>query len=127
MQLINFLLLIINTGLVVGGQTMMKYGMSRIGDFSLMPFLSFIVKIFTSPFVMGGIAFYAVSTVVWLMILSRVNLSVAYPALSLGYVFILLVSGFYLKETVTPYHIIGITFIITGIYFVYVLAPVVKI
>lgn len=121
MQIVNFLLFILVNVLVVFGQTIMKYGMNKIGNFSSIQFSTFLVKLFTSPFVVIGIGFYAISTIVWLMILSRVSLSTAYPVLSLGYIFILLSSVLFLKESITLYHVIGVLLIIAGIYFIYVL------
>lgn len=125
MQLINFLLFILVNVLVVFGQVMMKYGMNKIGNFSSVPFGNFLVQIFTSPFIIIGIGFYAISTIVWLMILSRVSLSIAYPVLSLGYVFILLASALFLKETLNIYHVIGVISIIFGIYLIYVIGQTV--
>lgn len=115
----NFVLLLTNIGLVVSGQTLIKQGVNKIGDFRAMPFFDFIAKSFTSPSIIGGIFLYIVSTIIWLMLLSRINLSLAYPGLSLGYLIILGVSWFYLKETITSFQIIGVLMIITGVFFIY--------
>lgn len=123
MQLANFVILIFTNLLVVSGQMLMKQGMTKIGSFSSMPFSSFLVKTFLSPLIVAGISFYVVSTVLWLMLLSRVNLSIAYPGVSLGYILILFVSWFFLKETISVYQIVGIFLIIAGIYLIYVINP----
>lgn len=117
----NFVLLLTNIGLVVSGQTLIKQGVNKIGDFRAMPFFDFIIKSFTSFPIIGGIFLYVVSTVIWLMLLSRINLSVAYPGLSIGYLIILIISWFYLKEAITSYQIIGVTLIVSGIFFIYAL------
>ena len=118
MNLQNFILLLCNIALVVSGQTLIKQGMNKIGNFSAMPFVQFLVKSFMSPFVVIGIGLYVISAIIWLMLLSRINLSVAYPSLSLGYLLILFISWFYLRETVTPYQLAGVFLIIAGIYLV---------
>ncbi|MGC9610761.1 MAG: EamA family transporter [Minisyncoccia bacterium] len=92
--------------------------MNKIGNFSAMPFLTFLIKSFTAPLVIIGISLYVVSAVLWLMLLSRINLSVAYPALSLSYIVVLLISWFYLKETVSIYQFIGVALIIVGVYLI---------
>jgi len=117
----NFILLLSNIGLVVSGQTLIKQGVNKISDFRAIPFMGFIVKSFTSPSIVGGIFLYVISTIIWLMLLSRINLSMAYPGLSIGYLIILGISWFYLKETVTLYQVIGVALIISGIFFIYAL------
>jgi len=114
----NISLLLFNILLVVSGQTLIKQGMNKIGNFSAMPFLTFLIKSFTAPLVIIGISLYVVSAVLWLMLLSRINLSVAYPALSLSYIVVLLISWFYLKETVSIYQFIGVALIIVGVYLI---------
>jgi len=43
-------------------------------------------KLATEPHIIGGLACYVISVVVWIMALSRVPVSVAYPMLSIGYI-----------------------------------------
>ena len=43
-------------------------------------------KLATQPYILGGLACYVISVVVWIMALSRVEVSIAYPMLSVGYV-----------------------------------------
>lgn len=68
-----------------------------------------------TPWVWVGIACYALSTVSWLIILSRIDLAVAYPLGSLSYVFVTLLSVFVLHETVAPLRWVGIAVILGGI------------
>jgi drug/metabolite transporter (DMT)-like permease len=69
----------------------------------------------TTPWVWVGIACYVLSTVSWLIILSRIDLAVAYPLGSLSYVFVTLLSVFVLHETVAPLRWVGIAVILGGI------------
>ena len=127
MQLTNFFLLLLNVAFVVSGQTLIKQGVNKIGNFATMPYVTFFTKAFTSPAVLSGIFLYVVSTFLWLMILSRVNLSIAYPALSMGYLVIIFISWVFLKETISIYQIIGVLLIIGGLYLIFTLNPAIKV
>ena len=72
-------------------------------------------KAFFSPFVLGGVAAYGLSSVFWLLLLSRVELSYAYPALSLGYVVITLISAFLLGEQVSALRWAAVLVICVGV------------
>ena len=115
----DFLLILANVFLVVCGQTLIKQGMNKIGSFSSMPIFNFLIKAFTAPLVIIGLILYVISAVVWVMVLSRVDLSVAYPMLSLGYILILFSSWFFLGETITVLRIVGVFLICLGVFFVF--------
>ena len=67
---------------------------------------------------MAGASFYAVSLVVWIVGLSRVPVSVAYPMLSIGYVVSAVVACFWFGEAIGPTNWLGIGFIIVGVWLV---------
>jgi hypothetical protein len=73
------------------GQIMLKKGMSSMGPltFAFSELGSILLRIGTNPFVIGGLAIYVSGTLFWLMALSRVDLSFAYPFASLSYVVML--------------------------------------
>jgi len=95
-------------------------GMLRIGRFSLN--ISTIVqqytRIFLNLFVIAGVIGFFLSMVVWLYVLSRLELSTAYPFVALNYVLILFVSHFLLKETITPVKIMGVAVIVLGVFLI---------
>ena len=70
------------------------------------------------PHFIGGAACYALSLVVWIIGLSRVPVSVAYPMLSLGYVANAIAAHYLLGESVTLTRWLGIGFIIVGVWLV---------
>lgn len=115
----NFLLILTNIMLAVSGQTLIKQGIIKIGSFSTMPLLKFFQKSLLSPLIILGVSFYAVSTLIWFMVLSKVELSVAYPALSLGYILILVVSFVFLDEPLTTAKIIGVLLICSGTFLIF--------
>ena len=75
-------------------------------------------KMVVEPHFIGGAACYALSLVVWIIGLSRVPVSVAYPMLSLGYVANAIAAHYLLGESVTVTRWLGIGFIIVGVWLV---------
>lgn len=69
----------------------------------------------SSPHMLGGITCYGASLIFWLMVLSRMELSRAYPLVSLGYIFTLLIGAYALDEHIPPLRIIGVALIIAGV------------
>ncbi|HKO87365.1 MAG TPA: SMR family transporter, partial [Burkholderiales bacterium] len=68
--------------------------------------------------ILGGLVCYAISVVVWIMALSRVEVSIAYPMLSIGYVVNAVAAYYLFGESVTPMRLLGIGIIIVGVYVV---------
>jgi drug/metabolite transporter (DMT)-like permease len=118
----NFTLLMMIIGnviLSVLGQFVTKLGVQKIGPFSSMPIFDFIIKAFLSPLVLLGLFIYLISAVLWFMVLSKAELSLAYPALSLGYILILFVGYFFLGEQLTLAKGLGVGLICLGIYSIF--------
>ncbi len=65
--------------------------------------------------VVGGLVIFALSAVIWLMVLSRASLSFAYPFASLSYLVIVLAAKFVLGETIPPLRWAGVLLIMAGI------------
>lgn len=112
MSLVNFVLILLNTVILVAGQFLWKYGMMKT-TFKLDP-LS-IIKILFSPFIFSGLVMYGFATILWLFILSRVPLSVAYPVQSIAYVLAVFGAYFIFHEPLSPTKIIGVILIILGV------------
>lgn len=71
------------------------------------------------PFVALGLALYVISTFTWLLLISRVRLSVAYPMISISYAMVMVLSVLILHETVHwPYAIIALACIGMGVSFI---------
>ncbi len=67
-----------------------------------------------SPLVIGGFFLYGVAAVVWLFVLSKLDLSAAYPFVGLGFVVTMLFSVFLLGENITSQRLIGTLLIAVG-------------
>lgn len=111
-------LLLIAICLTVTGELLVKHGMNRLGTLHLSALLPMIPRMLRSPFIMGGFAFIGGGAVFWLAVISRVDLSFAYPMLSLGYILVLIFSAIFLKEHVNTVRWIGALIIILGVYLI---------
>lgn len=78
--------------------------------------LEFFIKTLTSPIVILGLGLYGLGAVLWLIVLSREDVSFAYPLVSFAYVLAIFLSAIFLKEHVTPGRIIGSLLIMLGIF-----------
>ena len=110
-----YFLLAINIFLGVAGQFLMKFGVNRVGGLEELGLVGFLTRAFLSPFVFFGLALYGVSAVLWVILLSKLDLSIAYPALSIGYVLVLLISVLFLGEQVSTIRFAGTLLIMAGV------------
>ncbi len=76
------------------------------------------LRLAIEPHILGGLACYVVSVVVWVVGLSKVPVSIAYPMLSLGYVINAVAAYYLLGESVTPMRLAGTAVIIVGVFVV---------
>ena len=76
------------------------------------------LRLAIEPHILAGLACYVVSVVVWIVALSRVPVSIAYPMLSIGYVVNAIAAWYLLGEAVTPMRLVGIGIIVLGVFIV---------
>ena len=102
------------------GQIMLKKGMSSMGPltFAFSELASMLWRIGTNLFVVGGLAIYVSGTVFWLMALSRVDLSYAYPFASLSYVVMLVASWLLFHEDISGMRLLGTLVIGLGVFLI---------
>ncbi len=110
-------LIFISVSLGALGQISMKKGMSYLAPISLKHSTLFtsLVQMLTSPFVLLGLFLYAVSTIFWLTVLSRVDLSYAYPMISIGYILVMILSWIFFNERLAFIRILGVLLICSGV------------
>lgn len=77
-------LLVAGICLSVVGELLLKHGMNRFGtlDLSLPTLLPTLFRVFTQPLILLGFVFVFGASIFWLAVISRVNLSYAYPLLA---------------------------------------------
>ena len=117
MTLIAFALVLTGVLLNAAAQLFLKAGTNAIGhfDFALANIIPIGLKVAGQPTIIAGLACYAVSVVVWIMALSRVPVSIAYPMLSIGYVVNAGLAWYLFDEAVGPQRLAGIAVIIVGV------------
>ncbi len=109
----TLLLILVSVLLGAVGQVLLKMGALRVGPVSDLGALLW--RIVTSPHILAGFALYGVASVLWIVVLSRAPLSLAYPLLSLGYVAVLLASAYVFGEAIPALRVAGIAAIILGL------------
>lgn len=117
----NLLLwILVYTLLLASSQIILKSGAAQIGGFSLKSLGDIFPLAFTvikNPLVVLGTLLMAFSFFLWVYILSWFKLSVAFPLTALTYVFVALMSYFFLGDRLSLYNYFGITLIAGGIFF----------
>ena len=101
-------------------QLLLKAGTNAVGQFafSMDNVIPVGFKLATEPHIFGGLCCYVISVVVWIMGLSRVPVSVAYPLLSIGYIVNALAAWWLFGESLGAQKLAGIGFIVVGVYLV---------
>ena len=120
MTAVSFALVLTGVLLNAAAQLLLKAGTNAVGhfEFHLDNVLPVGMKLAFEPHILGGLSCYVVSVVVWIMALSRVPVSVAYPMLSIGYI-VNAIAAFYLfNEPLAGQKLLGIGFIVIGVWLV---------
>ncbi|EGF30866.1 putative small multidrug resistance transmembrane protein [Oxalobacteraceae bacterium IMCC9480] len=98
-------------------QLLLKAGTNAVGAIHLTAenWFSTGIKLATQLPILGGLTCYVVSVLVWIIGLSRVDVTIAYPMLSLGYIINAVGAWYFLGEMVSMQRILGIGVIIVGV------------
>jgi drug/metabolite transporter (DMT)-like permease len=73
---------------------------------------------FLNPYVFVGLACFGMSAVFWLVVLSRLELSLVYPMVSVAYILVAIFSWFFFKENVNLVRWLGILVIVMGVFLI---------
>jgi multidrug transporter EmrE-like cation transporter len=118
MNLTTFAFIISGVILNACAQLLLKAGTNAIGGaihLTMSNWFQTFVKVVTQLPILGGLACYAVSLVVWIIGLSRTDVTIAYPMLSLGYVVSAFGAWMFLGEAVSPQRLVAIGVIVVGV------------
>jgi len=108
-----FVLLIVAIILSTTGEVLLKAGVNRVGTITFEP--QTIIRAFMQWQVIAGFVLLFGGSLFWLAVISRVNLSIAYPLLAIGYILTTIWALVFLKEPVPSSRWLGIGAIIIGI------------
>lgn len=120
MKTASFALILTGVLLNAVAQLLLKAGTNAVGHFEFHAgnILPVGLRLAFEPHILGGVVCYVVSLVVWIMALSRVEVSIAYPMLSIGYVVNAIAAWYLFGESVTAMRMLGIGVIVLGVFIV---------
>ena len=118
----SFLLIIAVSSMTVASQIFIKKGLVAIretGDVNLQNIHLTLLKLLQNKFALLGLVFAAIAALAWLVVISKVDLTSAFPVS--GAIFYLLLFAFswlFLGEAVTVWKISGVITILTGVFLI---------
>jgi drug/metabolite transporter (DMT)-like permease len=111
-------ILIISIILGAFGQISMKKGISDTNYIGIRAIAKNIFKVLTSPFIILGLLFYAISSLLWLSSMAKLDISFMYPLVSMGYFITAFFAAVFLKERISTTRWTGIILILAGSLFI---------
>lgn len=119
-SLLSVALILFNVMLAAIGQLVLKIGTSKLGGLikpsQSIPEAAFCaIRAMFTPHIFAGLMIYAFSAITWIIILSRVDLSFAYPMISLSYVIVVILSALVLSEKIPLIAVPGLLLICIGV------------
>ena len=113
----SFVFIMAGVLLNAAAQLLLKAGTNAVGRFEFTPenIVPVGTRLALEPHIVAGVVCYVASLVVWLVGLSRVPVSVAYPMLSIGYIINALAAWYLFGESLTAQKLVGIGFIVAGV------------
>ena len=120
MTRLTFLLVLASVGLNAAAQLLLKAAAMRLAPLpaGLADMPGFLPRLALNPFLIAGLACYVLSVGVWLAVLAKLEVSAAYPFVSIGYVIAVIVGYFYFNEAVTLERLFGVGLICAGLFFI---------
>lgn len=115
MTFTEFVLFLLSIVAGVSGQFFLKSGALKLGKLTAGNVWSHVLSIATTPELLVGLACYGVGAILYILLLTRVKLSVLAPAVALQYVFSVSMGYFIFRESLPLIRVFGIGFIICGV------------
>ncbi len=111
------MIILLSVLLNCAAQLCMKKGMISVGEITdgISGFIAMIPSMAANLYLWLSAGCYIISILLWLVVLSKVDVSYAYPFLSIGYVLSAVVGYLAFNETITPIRVIGIVVICFGV------------
>jgi drug/metabolite transporter (DMT)-like permease len=114
----NILLILLSVSLNASAQLLMRSGMKRVGEVgsNISDLIRHAPAMLFNFFLWGAIVAYVVSVVLWMVVLSKVEVSFAYAFLSLGFVLVTVLGYLIFNENITWIRVLGIGLICVGVF-----------
>lgn len=118
MNIVSFGLIITGVLLNAIAQLALKASVRQMGEIKLSMAGAWPVtqQLMLEPALWLGLFCYGISVIIWILALSRVDVSIAYPMLSIGYIVNALFAWLLFGEALTVERLVGIGVIIVGVY-----------
>lgn len=103
--------------LTVYGQIIFKWQGDKLNDFpnSFSERLYYVFSLLINPWILSSFIAAFIASLLWLGALRQMDLSVAYPFMSLSFVLVMLASAMFLGEALTVTKVLGVIIIIIGL------------
>lgn len=118
MNIVSFSIILTGVMLNAIAQLALKASVKEMGAIGLnfSSSATAFLRLASEPFLWAGLFCYGISVIVWILALSRVDVSIAYPMLSMGYVVNALFAWQLFGESMNPARIIGMGIVLLGVY-----------
>jgi multidrug transporter EmrE-like cation transporter len=115
--MVGYFFIVLTIFLTVYGQLIIKWQVGQAGAMpvSLGAKLIFLLHVCLNPWVVSGFAAAFLASICWIAAMTKFNLSHAYPFMGLSFVLVLIGSGLFFGESITPLKIAGTALIVLGI------------
>lgn len=115
----NLIFLVLSIVLGACGQVLLKLGVNHLGPINLSwpDLLNTALDIFTNWWIIFGIICFVSSMFLWIKVISEMELSRAYPSVSVSYVLVFIFSVLLFNESVSTSKVFGLILVSAGVYF----------
>ena len=114
----NIILILVIVLLNCTAQLCIRKGMLLVGETGMSNMITNLGVMVTNIWLWGAMICYALSILLWMAVLSKVEVSFAYPFLSIGYVVAAVVGYYFFGESLSVIRIVGIVIICIGVYLI---------
>ena len=103
--------------LTVYGQIVIKWQVAQAGALpdDAAQKIEFLARLLLNPWIMSGLAAALLASITWMAALTKLPLSHAYPFTASAFVIVILLSGFFFSEAITPLKLAGVALVVLGI------------
>jgi multidrug transporter EmrE-like cation transporter len=116
-----FSMVLVSVACSAAAQLSMKHGMAQqvvqqaiaLGDWGVVA-----RTVILNVAVLGGLALYGLSATIWLFVLAKLDVSVAYPFVALGFLVTMGLGCLLFGEALTSRKLVGTIFVMFGVYLV---------
>jgi len=117
-NMMPWIFVFLTVAFTVYGQIVVKWQVGQMGELpdGLMDKVIFVFSQYLNPWIMSGLASAFLASACWIVAMTRLDLSVAYPFMSLAFVIVLFLSAVFFSEALSINKAIGTVIILVGLF-----------